>query len=281
MKIGTSSYSFQQYIRDGRLTQKSAISKAKEMGFDDIEFTDLTPPEGTSQLEYASELKEEAAKCGIEISAYAIGANLAKADDTELKAEIERLKGQVDVAKAMGAKFMRHDVMYGYDDFRAFDMALPTIAKAAREVTEYAEALGIRTMVENHGYICQDPDRVEKLICTVNHPNYGLLLDIGNFLCADVAPELAVARLVNLAFMIHAKDFRIYDYYLGKDIGFTTRAKNRLEGMSVGYGDIRMKQCLEIIKASGFDGYMDIEYEGSGDCIEGIQKSLDYLRKNI
>ena len=281
MKIGTSSYSFQQYINGGKLTQKTAIAKAKEMGFDDIEFTDLCPEEGKTQLEYAAELKEEAEKCGIEISAYAIGANLAKADEAEFRAEVERLKGQVDVAAAMGAKFMRHDVMYNYDDFRAFDMALPTIAKGAREVTGYAESKGVKTMVENHGFICQDPERVERLICTVNHPNYGLLLDIGNFLCADVEPVLAVSKLVNLAFMVHAKDFRIYDYYIGRQIGFQTRAKNRLEGMSVGYGDIKMKQCLEIIKASGFDGYMDIEYEGSGDCIEGIQRSLDYLRNNI
>lgn len=281
MKIGTSSYSFQQYINAGKMTQFDTIAKAKEMGFDDIEFIDLTPPEGKNQLEFAAELKAEALRCGIEISAYAIGANLAKSDEAELNAEIERLKGQADVAAALGAKYMRHDVMYNYDDFRAFDLALPAIAKGAREVTEYAEGLGVKTMVENHGYICQDPDRVERLICTVNHPNYGLLLDIGNFLCADVAPELAVSRLANLAFMVHAKDFRIYDYSQKREIGFTTRAKNRLEGMSVGYGDIKMEQCLEIIKASGFDGYMDIEYEGGGDCIEGIAKSLEYLRKNI
>ena len=45
MKLAVSSYSFQQYLQDGRLTQLSCIAKAKELGFDAIEFTDLEPPQ--------------------------------------------------------------------------------------------------------------------------------------------------------------------------------------------------------------------------------------------
>ena len=53
MKIGVSSYSFSQYIRAGKMTQFDCVSKAKEMGFDAIEFTELQPPEGESKLSYA------------------------------------------------------------------------------------------------------------------------------------------------------------------------------------------------------------------------------------
>ena len=38
-------------------------------------------------------------------------------------------------------------------------------------MTEYAAAKGIKTMVENHGFFCQDSDRVEKLVTAVAHPN--------------------------------------------------------------------------------------------------------------
>ena len=46
MKIGVSSYSFSQYIKSGKLTQLTAVAKAKELGFDAIEFTELMPTEG-------------------------------------------------------------------------------------------------------------------------------------------------------------------------------------------------------------------------------------------
>ena len=46
MKLSVSSYSFQQYIRSGRMTQLDTVKKAAELGFEGIEFTDLKPFEG-------------------------------------------------------------------------------------------------------------------------------------------------------------------------------------------------------------------------------------------
>lgn len=281
MKIGVSSYSFAQYIRQGKMTQFDTIAKAKELGFDDIEFIDLTPPEGVSQLEFAKMLRDEAERVEIEISAYVIGANLARAEEAELLKEVERLKGQIDVAYALGAKLFRHDVMYNYNEFRSYNDALPAIVKGARMVTEYAETLGIRTMTENHGTIFQDPDRMEQLIYAVNHKNYGLLLDMGNFLCADVQPDIAISRVGNLAFMVHGKDFKVHNFYERTEEGYTTRAQNKLVGVSVGEGDAKTEQAIAILKNYGFDGYIDVEYEGSGDCIEGMKKGLEFLRNII
>ena len=35
------------------------------------------------------------------------------------------------------------------------------------------------------------------------------------------------------------------------------------------------------LKRAGYDGYVSIEFEGSGDCIEGIGRGLNNLRKMI
>ena len=78
MKISVSSYSFQQYIKAGKLTQLTAIAAAKEIGLEAIEFIDLTPPEGVTQAEYAKELRAEADRLGMTINAYTVGANLFK-----------------------------------------------------------------------------------------------------------------------------------------------------------------------------------------------------------
>lgn len=281
MKIGVSSYSFSQYLRDGRLDLFGAVEKAAELGFDNIEFTELTPPDGVDVLDFASQIKQKAKECSIGISAYVVAANLAQPDDASLEAEVNRVKKQVDIASALGAVLFRHDVMYNYDVFRSYKLALPTIAKGARMITEYAQKLGIRTMTENHGYIFQDSYRVEELVSEVNHPNYGLLADIGNFMCADENPVLSLSRVASLAFMVHAKDFKFIPYSEKSDEGFTTRACNRLVGVSVGYGDIGAEQCFALLKRAGFDGCVDVEYEGTCDCIEGIKKSIDYIKSVI
>ena len=52
-------------------------------------------------------------------------------------------------------------------------------------------------------------------------------------------------------------------------------------GVSVGSGDVGAEQSVAILKRAGFDGCIDIEYEGSGDCIEGIRQSFEFLKKLI
>lgn len=281
MKISVSSYSFYQYIKAGKLTQIDCIEKAKELGFDAIEFTDIDGAgDLEKQKENASLLRARADELGMEINAYTIGANLAKTTEEERNAEVERLKGQLDVAKILGAKVMRHDVCYslGKTGFtRSFDLMLPYLADSARKVTEYGAQLGIRTCSENHGYIAQDSDRMERLFNTVNHDNYGLLVDMGNFTCVDEDHVLAVSRLAPYAVHVHAKDMRIRSVPTG-NCASMTRGGNYFCGVSVGEGDVPVKKCLNILKRAGYDGYLSIEFEGAEDCIAGIARGLANLK---
>ena len=288
MKFSVSSYSFQQYIKEGKMTQLDAVVKAKELGFDAIEFTDLMKDGLEAQLEYAKELRAKANELEIDICAYAIGANLYQGSDEKNAVEVERLKGQLRVAKELGAKVMRHDVCYKEKDengkVTSFGKMLPTIAKNAREVTEYAATLGIKTCTENHGFIAQDADRVEALFNTVDHENYGLLVDVGNFACADECSVKAVSRLAPYAIHVHAKDFHIYPFGESAPEGircFKSRGCKTLAGCAIGDGDIPTEQCIAILKKAGYDSYLTVEYEGSEDCIEGIKKGLAALKSYV
>lgn len=283
MKISVSSYSFHQYIKAGKLTQLETVAKAKEMGFDAIEFTDMMADGLEAQKELAKQIRAEADRVGIEINAYTIGANLFKESAEENAKEVERLKNQLDVAAILGAKVMRHDVCYSLTKTgkgRSFDLMLPTIAENARAVTEYAQTLGIRTCSENHGFVAQDSDRVERLFNAVDHDNYGLLVDMGNFLCADENPVLAVSRVAPYAVHVHAKDFR-YTSDNADYRGFMTRGANYIAGCVIGEGVVPVKQCLAILKRAGYEGYVSVEYEGVEDCIAGIARGLANLKSFI
>ena len=292
MKLAVSSYSFQQYIKAGKMTQLDAVRRAAEMGFSGIEFTDLKPvvdqvPTLQEQLAYAAEIRREAQACGIEIVGYMISANLYGGSAEADEAEVARLKGQVDVAKALGASLMRHDVCrterFG-DRVVSFDRMLPTIAENVRQVATYAAEQGIRTCSENHGFIAQDSDRVERLYNMVAHENYGVLVDMGNFACADEDSVRAVSRLAPYAIHAHAKDFMIKPYGTKLEDGLksiTTRGCQVLIGCAVGDGDVPVEQCVAILKRAGYDGWITIEFEGNGDCIEEIAKGLARLKEYI
>lgn len=284
MKVSVSSYSFSQAIHDGRMTQFDCVAKVKEMGFDAIEFTDI---DGTGDLalqkENARKIREEADRVGLEISNYTIGANLYQPTAEEVDAEVERLKGQVEVAAILGAKVMRHDVCWQLGktgSSRSFGLMLPTIAEAARRITEYAETFGIKTCSENHGYIAQDSYRVEQLFNAVNHDNYGLLVDIGNFICVDEDPAMAVSRVAPYAVHVHLKDMLVRSAPTGSCCNMT-RGGNYFCGTVVGEGDVPVERCLRILKAAGYDEFISLEYEGVEDCLTGIARGLANVRKML
>ncbi len=281
MKYSVSSYSYSQLTSSGEYTEKQLIGLAKEMGFDGIEFAGITPPKGVSAVDYAAELRAEAEKQEIAIVAYCIGANLL--GDTD--AEIERLKGEVDVAAALGVPVMRHDATGGYDKEtrgqRGFNNALPTIVRGYKEVTEYAKTKGVRTCIENHGFFCQDSCRIEAIINGVADDNFGALVDIGNFMCADEDPAVAVGNVAPYAFHVHAKDFHFKkgtEFVPGEGF-FMTRGGNYLRGAIIGHGAVPVLQCLRLLKKAGYNGYVTVEFEGVENAKTGVSWGLNTLKR--
>lgn len=285
MKISVSSYSFSQLLNSGERTQLTLIELAKEMGFDAIEFTDLCPPEGITEEEYAKQIKAESERVGLPVSSYTVGADFINAQNIE--DEIARICRKVDTASILGVNVMRHDATSGFKGneakYKGFDQALPLLIKGCKAVTDYAKRHGIETCVENHGFFSQESLRVEKLVNGVADENFGLLIDIGNFACADDPSPVAVGRLAPYAKYVHAKDFHIKS---GNAINpgrgfFRSRGGNYLRGAIIGHGDIPVMQCLSILKNSGYDGYVSIEFEGMENAVDGISTGLENLRNML
>lgn len=283
--FAVSTYSFSSLVQAGAMTQMDCIGKAKELGFDAVEIVSLEHDVSLSDREYAFLLREEAERVGIVLSNYTVGADFLNAFDGDTDRETERVQNEIDIAACLGVPSVRHDCTVGYPQdkraYRGFDNALPLLADACRAVTEYAQSKGIRTMVENHGFFCQDSDRVEKLVNAVAHPNFGLLADIGNFACVDEDPAAAVGRIAPYAFYVHAKDFHIksaMEPCPGKGF-FRTRNGRYLRGAVIGHGDVPVRHCLSALKLAGFDQTIAIEFEGIEDPILGLAIGLENLKR--
>ncbi len=283
MKTCVSSYSYGAYASDEKLGMLGIIDHAKSVGFDGIEFV-----EGAWQNDprRVSEMREHCEKVGITPVAYLTGADFLNNGSADGKEEIARLKGLVDMAATLGVSLMRHDVTGGIRTRKygiGYDDVLPVLAERIREVTEYAAEKGIRTMTENHGFFSQDANRVEKLINAVGHPNFGALVDMGNFLCADENPNVSVGIMAPYAFHVHAKDFFVKSGLEPNpgDGWFRSRGGNYLRGAIIGHGDARVAQSIGTMVRSGYDGYITIEFEGMEDNLRGIELGYKNLKRFI
>ncbi len=282
MKISVSSYSFGGLIKPDKLGILGIMDEAVRMGFEGLELDDADEVMSPGMF---SKIKKHSEEIGLPVIALDIGADFTKNDLTSLDEEVERIKKILEMATILGVPMMRHDVCYGNfsrEDI-TFEDALKVMAEGCYRVADYAKKLGIKTMFENHGFYMQDDIRIKRLMDSVGHSNFGLLIDVGNFMCAEVDPVTATRNLVSYAVHVHAKDFhykKSCEPFPGSG-WFTNSCGNYLRGAVIGHGDAHTYESFKILKDSGYDGYVTIEFEGIEDNIKGIELGLNNLRKYI
>ena len=227
-----------------------------------------------SLTELAQAIRRHCEEINLPIAAYTVGADFLRPN------EVQAVMEKVDIAEALGAKVLRHDAAWSLPEGMDWRQLIEKIAPDIRRVTEYAAQKGIRTCTENHGYILQDAERVETLIRTVNHPNYGWLVDMGNFLCADDQPIHAVPIAAPYAFHVHVKDF-LYKPADAENPGqgwFSSRNGSYLRGTVAGHGVVPIRRCLETLKKAGYDGVVSYEFEGMEENLPALEAALSFLR---
>lgn len=283
MKVGLSTYSLQQALNKKEMTVPDAIRFIAEQGGEHVEIV----PIGYSLIdnpELVDQIVQTAKEVGIDISNYAIGANFVANDGPEaLENEIQAVKKHVDVARVLGVTKMRHDVAFRpahEGTIAQFEADLPILAEACRTIADYAAGFGITTSVENHGYYVQSSERIQRLLHETARDNFQTTLDIGNFLCVDEDPVSAVKNNIPYASMVHAKDFYLRPSYRNPGAGwFQTAHGNYLRGAIVGHGDIDMYEVFRVLKQSGYDGYISVEFEGMEDCRTASKIAMDNVRR--
>lgn len=287
MRIGVSSYSYSRYVRQGTLDLFGVIRKAAEQAFEGIEFAGLgVKADDPSCADLAGRIRDACGEAGLAVVSYTIGADFLRAEGG-WQAEVERLKGEIEIAATLGVPVMRHDATRGFpedhDGPTDFAAALPTLAEGCRAATEFAASMGVRTTVENHGFFVQDSDRCEALMKSVDHENFGSLIDIGNFLCADEPPLPAVTRMAPYAFHVHAKDFHVKPAD-APDPGrgwMRSRGGAYLRGAVTGHGVVNLPACIDALKSAGYDGWMSIEFEGMEDNALALEIGLENLKRYL
>jgi inosose dehydratase len=285
MKVGLSTYSLLSAINAGEMDVLDVVQWIADNGGEHMEIV----PYGftlVDNLELADAVRDKAAEVGIELSNYSMPANFVQETEQEFDAEIARLKEHVDLLHRMGIKHMRHDVTAftlppEKRTIQWFESNLAQIIEGSRQIADYAAQFEITTTIENHGMAVQHSDRVQRVLTEVNRPNFKTTVDIGNFMCVDEAPIVGVMKNLNNASLIHMKDFYFRPYYANPGGGkwFPTSNGNYLKGAIFGHGDINVREILKLIKNSGYDGNITLEFEGMEECREASKIGMDNIKR--
>jgi sugar phosphate isomerase/epimerase len=195
---------------------------------------------------------------------------LAIPDDKERLVAVENHKKWIDAAKFLECKTVRVN-LHGPGESTAKKTA--SVDSLSR-LGEFARPMNINIVVENHGSDSSKGYWIAEVMRQVNKSNVGTLPDFGNF-C--ISHEWGTTQ---------GECGEIYDRYKGVEemLPFAkgVSAKSYDFDLKGEQPKIDYKRLIKLVKASGFKGFIGIEFEGETQPEdEGIRKTKALLQKYL
>ena len=103
-------------------------------------------------------------------------------------------------------------------------------------------------------------------------------VDTGNFLLVNQNPVDAIRDLAPLAAYVHLKDFRRRGRDEQVSESYAALDGSHFVGTAIGAGEVDLRAVLATLREAGYDGWLSIEFEGTGDAKEGLQASVAATR---
>lgn len=215
--------------------------------------------------------------------------NLGDPDITKRSAAVEGHYKWLDAAKFLGCHSIR--VNAASDATLNPENQADLCTEGLRRLSEHAAPMGLGVIVENHGGLSSNGAWLANVIKNVGLENCGALPDFGNFYVTknrgnaeQYEKEKALYR-GDPAY--HEDSFGLaYDRYQG-----TRELMPYAKGVSAKSHDFDesgnelhtdFAKMMQIVKSSGYRGYIGVEYEGNelGE-VEGIKKTIALLERTF
>ncbi len=273
LKISLAQWSLNKSIKNGKLPILDFAKKARSFNIEGIEFVSGLYTRDTDILErmsmnsLAKELIKRSDDYGIDNVLFMIDnqGDLASSNKNERLQAIDNHKRWIDLSAEIGCKTMRVN-LNGEKDLNKWTK---NSVKSLTVLNKYNE--NINVVVENHGGLSSNGKYLSNVMSKVKLENCGTLPDFGNF-CMNGSPWGNCTQM--------------YDKYLGTEelmpYAHAVSAKSYDFDDEGNETSIDYERMMEIVKRSGYQGYVGIEYEGNRLAEDdGIIATKNLLEKFI
>jgi len=253
-EIGLAQWSLNKSLKSGKIDNLDFARIAREK-FDIgvVEYVNQFFINKAKNKKYLSELLNISEDNGIINNLIMIDSegNLGDTNKRKRLKAINNHKKWVEAAKFIGCSHIRVNAAGNGSEEEVSKNASESLAVLG----EFSEDFGVNVIVENHGGYSSNAKWLVKVIENANRKNIGTLPDFGNFCIQRIEGDLYESTCV-----------KEYDRYKGiKEMmpkAFAVSAKSNSfnnNGDEIYTDYLKM---LKIVKESGYNGYIGVEYEG-------------------
>jgi sugar phosphate isomerase/epimerase len=256
-KFSLAAYSYRDLLKgkSPKLTLNDFIEDCAKFGLDGTELTSYYFPSKPSS-EYLRGLKAYAFRRGLSISGTPVGNDFCFRPGKRRDQEIANVKRWIEYADMLDSPVIRI-FSGGTKAGQSLEEARKLAIEGIEECCDYAGKYGVFLALENHGGIVADADGMLAIIREVKSPWFGVNMDTGNFRTADVYGDLEKIAPYTITVQV-----KINVHLAGKPAPIPSD----------------FKRIGLILKASGYRGYIALEYEGKGEPRTDCRKYLDEIR---
>ena len=269
-RIGVSSYSFWGFNREDLRPIDVCLEHAARMGFDGFEI--LQKQLVSWDQEELMKIKRRAFVLGMDLMGYSTHQGFLSPDKEKRQGNIDHTIACLEQAYQLGIPTMRVNsgtwgTSKSFDDLMANrgeetpldgyteEDAYGWVIEAYQTLAKEAEKRGVIMGLENHWGLGRTPEGVKRVVDAVDSPWLKVTLDTGNFL---EDPYDRLKKLAPDTVLMQAKT------YFGGGVWYTL--------------DLDYPRIAKIMRESGYEGYVSLEFEGKEDPLTAIPKSLTLLR---
>jgi sugar phosphate isomerase/epimerase len=256
-KFSLAAYSYRELFGDGpgKLSLVDFIEDCANFNLDATELTSYYFPADVP-VDYLRTLKGECFRRGLDISGTAVGNEFCLPAGEERSKQIASVKQWIERADLLDAPVIRIFAGKQQPDQSLAD-AQHLATEAIEECCDYAGKYGVFLALENHGGITAEVDDMLTIVRAVKSPWFGVNLDTGNFRTAHPYADLT----------------KLAPYALNVQVKVTMHPPGRPSEPA------DFARLAEILKTSGYRGYIVLEYEDAGDPRVECAKYLEEMRK--
>jgi sugar phosphate isomerase/epimerase len=244
-------YSFRDELKAGSMTYEDLVRLCARCGVDGLDATVYWFP-GIAN-DFLLPLKRTAYRHGVSLYSISIRTEMTQPKPDLRDKEVAWIRNWIDVAERLGAAHIRvfgGAVPKGATEEQAAGWAAEVLQRAAA----YAGAKGIILGLENHGGITEQAATIVGIVKQVDSPWVGINLDTGNFR-SDVYPQ--IEQCLPYAVNIQVKS------------QMSENGRRRPSDWD---------RMLKMIAASGYRGYLALEYEADEPAPAAVPRLLGDLK---
>lgn len=257
LRLSLNAYSFHSLLSSGAMSLDELLAFCSAQQFDAVDLTAYYFP-GYPQVpadDYLYHLKHQAFRLGLSISGTGVRNDFADPDQARRRQSGQLVKNWIQVAAKLGAPVIRIFSGPGLPEGYTWQQVAAWMVKDIRDCVAFGQQHGVMVAIQNHDDFLKTAAQTQQLLEMVDSDWFGLLLDIGSYRQGDPYAEIKDTLKYAVSMQIKEEIFQN---------GLATKPD--------------LKRLFQLIRDSGYRGYLPIETLGPGDPRVKVPAFLKQVR---